>query len=61
MTSGKCGTSESVTSMPSSVGKSVPFSRLAYSRSWMVERICAYVDGRPMPRSSRVLTSEASV
>jgi hypothetical protein len=61
MTSGKYGTSMSLTCMPSSVGKSVPFSRRTYSRSWMVERICAYVDGRPIPCSSSVLTSEASV
>jgi hypothetical protein len=27
----------------------------------MVERIAAYVDGRPMPFSSSSLTSEASV
>jgi hypothetical protein len=31
-----------------------------YSRSLSVEMMVAYVDGRPMPCSSRALTSEAS-
>ena len=32
-----------------------------YPRSWIVLMIDAYVDGRPMPRSSIFFTSDASV
>ena len=32
-----------------------------YPRSWMVPMIDEYVDGRPIPNSSNVFTSEASV
>ena len=38
----------------------VPFLK-TYPRSTIVERIAAYVEGRPMPRSSRARTSVGSV
>ena len=46
---------------PSSVGlKDLP-SRVTYSRLVIVVIVAAYVDGRPMPFSSSVLISDASV
>src|SRR5207247_6084590 len=56
--SSKCLTSISVTTAPSSVGLNLPWSLVTYSRSWIVVRIDAYVDGRPMPFSSSAFTSE---
>ena len=47
--------------MPSSVGTNLPPSFFTYSRSWMVERIDAYVDGRPTPSDSSSFTSVASL
>ena len=44
-----------------SVGTSADARFETYPRSWIVEMIEAYVEGLPMPSSSRRLISEASV
>ena len=50
-----------VTTKPSSVGTSCFFSLKTYPLSIIVEIVGEYVLGLPMPSSSSVLTSEASV
>ena len=60
-TSGKCSISLSVTTSPVSVGVKRLSSSVTYCRRWIVSMIEAYVDGRPMPSSSSVLTSDASL
>ncbi len=51
----------SVTLNPISVGTNCFPSFSTYLRLWMVSKIGAYVDGRPMPFSSSVLIRLASV
>ena len=58
---GKPFTSRSVTVLPSSVAVNRRFSASTYPFLVMVERIVAYVLGRPMPSFSSVLTSDASL
>ena len=60
-TSGKCSISLSVTTSPVSVGVKRLSSSVTYCRRWIVSMIEAYVDGRPMPSSSSVLTNDASL
>src|SRR6185503_17471176 len=56
----KCLDRKPLTILPMSVGMNRRLSMSTYSRSLSVEMMVAYVDGRPMPCSSRALTSEAS-
>jgi len=51
----------SVTTSPVSVGVNLPPSFCTYWRSTIVEIIVAYVDGRPIPRSSSSFTRDASL
>src|SRR5437773_1823319 len=60
-TSGKCSTRMSHTTVPISSGKNRRSSRRTYPRSSRVAMVGAYVEGRPMPYSSRAFTSVASV
>jgi hypothetical protein len=50
-----------VTAKASQLGTSAEPRLLTYPRSWIVPIVEAYVDGRPMPRSSIALTRVASV
>src|SRR6266480_4017107 len=59
--SGKCSRRKSVTTKPTSSGVSARPSFRTYLRSTSVEIVGAYVDGRPIPNSSSVFTSDASV
>src|SRR5262249_46149907 len=59
--SSKLSSNRSVTTIPSSVGVNRPPSLVTYSRSSIVERMEAYVDGLPTPLSSNSLTSVASL
>ena len=59
--SGKCSRRKSVTTKPTSSGTSARASLRTYLRSMSVEIVGAYVDGRPIPCSSSVFTSDASV
>src|SRR5206468_2850823 len=59
--SGKCSCRKSVTTKPTSSGNKALPSLRTYFRSTSVEIVGAYVDGRPIPNSSSVLTSDASV
>ena len=57
----KCCLRRCVTANAVKVGTSALPCRQTYPRRSIVEMIEAYVDGRPMPSSSRRLTSDASV